>query len=243
MNVETPWRPTRAEIDLDRIRHNVGLFVKMVGPACEVMAVVKADGYGHGAVETARAALEAGATRLGVALVEEGEELREAGLQAPVHLLFEPPPEAADRVAELSLVPTVYSRPYARELSRAAASRGSSLPVHLKVDTGMHRVGVNPEEALSLAEEVSALPGLVLEGAYTHLAMATEPDHPFNLRQWEEFRRTLERLERQPEEAIFIDDFAQNVAGARAVGMFAVQYTPDLDVAAALAAHGLNLNR
>ena len=77
------WRPTRAEVDLACIRHNVDLFVGLVGPGCQVMAIVKADGYGHGAVETARAALQAGASRLGVALVEEGEELRAAGVDAP----------------------------------------------------------------------------------------------------------------------------------------------------------------
>ncbi len=184
-------------VDLECIRHNVGLFVEMAGPGCEVMAVVKADGYGHGAVETARAALQAGATRLGVALVEEGEELREAGLEAPVHLLFEPPPEAAARVIELSLTPTVYTRGFLRELSRAAAAAGKRVPVHLEVDTGMHRVGAAPEEVPSLAEEISAAPGLALEGVCTHLAMGSEPEHPFNLRQGEAFAGVLRDLERK----------------------------------------------
>ncbi|MDI6874964.1 alanine racemase [Candidatus Solincola sp.] len=174
-----PYRPTRAEIDLGNIRHNVRTFVDLVGPSCRVMAVVKADAYGHGAVEVSRAALEAGASRLGVALVEEAEELREAGIDVPLHLLFEPPPEAADRVVELGLVPTVYTSRYARELSRSAASRGRLVPVHIKVDTGMHRVGVSPEGALGLAEEVCGLPGLELEGVYTHLATASEPGDPF----------------------------------------------------------------
>lgn len=190
------WRPTRAEVDLDCIRHNVALFVDMVGPGCEVMAVVKADGYGHGAAETARAALEAGATRLGVALVEEGEELREAGLGAPVHLLFEPPPEAAAKVVELALTPTAYNQDFIQALSRAAVSAGVEVPVHLKVDTGMHRVGIDPEGAPSMAEEIATAPGLFLEGVYTHLAMAADPEHPFNLRQGEAFARVLERLEK-----------------------------------------------
>lgn len=174
-----PYRPTRAEIDLGNIRHNVRTFVDLVGPSCQVMAVVKADAYGHGAVEVSRAALEAGASRLGVALVEEAEELREAGIDPPLHLLFEPPPEAANRVVELGLVPTVYTLDYARRLSRAAAERGGTVNVHIKVDTGMHRVGVPPERAGALAEEVSALPGLELEGLYTHLATASEPGDPF----------------------------------------------------------------
>ena len=189
------WRPTRVEVDLEHIRHNVRLFVELVGPSCQVMAVVKADGYGHGAVETARAALQAGASRLGVALVEEGEELRESGLEAPIHLLFEPPPAAAPRVVELGLVPTVYDLDYARALSRAARGRGGEIPVHLKVDTGMHRVGAMPAEAADLAEGIERLPGLELEGVYTHLAMASEPGDPFTLRQWEVFNHVLEELE------------------------------------------------
>lgn len=189
------WRPTRVEVDLECIRHNVKLFVELVGASCQVMAVVKADGYGHGAVETARAALQAGASRLGVALVEEGEELRAAGLQAPIHLLFEPPPAAAAKVVELGLVPTVYTMPYAHALARASAAGGGKLDVHIKVDTGMHRVGASPQEATALAEEVSSLPGLEVEGIYTHLANASVPGDPFTLRQWEVFRQVLAEVD------------------------------------------------
>lgn len=191
------WRPTYIEVDLENIRHNVRLYVEMVGPSCQVMAVVKADGYGHGDVETARAALQAGAGRLGVALVEEGENLRRAGLEAPVHLLFEPPPAAAERVVELKLTPTVYSMEYAEALSRAGSKAGAKTPVHLKVDTGMHRVGIDPERASSMAEDIARLPGLEVEGVYTHLAMASVPEHPFTLRQWEVFNRVLAELARR----------------------------------------------
>lgn len=187
-------RPTWLEIDLDNIRHNVRTYKSLVGPSCQVMAVVKADGYGHGAVEVSRAALQAGATRLGVALVEEGEELRQAGLRAPVHLLFEPPPQGAPRVVELNLIPTVYSEEYARALSSACASRGVVLPVHLKVDTGMHRVGVAPGEAVRLAEALRSMPGLELEGVYTHLAMASHPGHPFSDEQLRVFEGVLTEL-------------------------------------------------
>jgi alanine racemase len=188
------WRPTCAEVDLECIRHNVSLFVEMVGPSCQVMAVVKADGYGHGAVETARAALQAGASRLGVALVEEGEGLRAAGVKAPIHLLFEPPPEAADRVVELELVPSIYTSPYAHAISRAATARSRSSKVHIKVDTGMHRVGASPQEAIALAAEAESLPGLELEGLYTHLANASVPDDPFTTQQLDAFKQLLEDL-------------------------------------------------
>jgi alanine racemase len=189
-----PYRPTRAEVDLGNIRHNVRTFVDLVGPSCRVMAVVKADAYGHGAVEVSRAALEAGASRLGVALVEEAEELREAGVDAPLHLLFEPPPESAGRVVDLGLVPTVYTSPYARELSRCASSRGRRVPVHIKVDTGMHRVGVSPEGATRFVEEVRGLPGVELEGIYTHLATASEPGDPFAAEQVERLEAVVRAL-------------------------------------------------
>jgi len=189
------WRPTRVEVDLECIRHNVGLFVELAGPACQVMAIVKADGYGHGAVETARAALQGGARRLGVALVEEGEELREAGLTAPIHLLFEPPPEAAARVAELDLIPTVYTTSYAHALSRAAVAGDGKLKLHIKIDTGMHRMGADPAEAAALVLEVASLPGIEVEGIYTHLANASLPGDPFSTQQWEVFRQVLEEVE------------------------------------------------
>lgn len=189
------WRPTRAEVDLACIRHNVDLFVGLVGPGCQVMAIVKADGYGHGAVETARAALQAGASRLGVALVEEGEELRAAGVDAPVHLLFEPPPEAAARVGELDLIPSVYTLDYAQALSRAAAAAGGEIKIHIKVDTGMHRVGADAVETAGLAVEAASLPGLEVEGIYTHLANASMPGDPFTAQQWEVFLRVLEEVE------------------------------------------------
>ncbi|MEW6553338.1 MAG: alanine racemase [Actinomycetota bacterium] len=195
MTGSAAWRPTRAEVDLECIRHNVGIFVGLVSPGCQVMAIVKADGYGHGAVETARAALQAGASRLGVALVEEGEALRAAGITAPIHLLFEPPPDAAARVAELDLIPSVYTSAYAHALSRAATASGKGLKLHIKVDTGMHRVGVEPGKAAPLAAEAASLPHLEVEGIYTHLANASVPGDPFTLRQWEIFQGVLREVE------------------------------------------------
>ena len=195
MKKETMWRPTYARIDLENIRHNVRLFAGLVGPSCQVMAVVKADGYGHGARETAEAALQAGATRLGVALVEEGEDMRRAGFEVPVHLLFEPPPTAAARVVELRLTPTVYTFEYAEALSEAAVEDGTEIPIHVKIDTGMHRVGLSLDRALEITERIYALPGLEVEGIYTHLAMASEPKSPFTLRQLEAFDEVCGQLE------------------------------------------------
>ena len=195
MEEETLWRPTYARIDLDNIRHNVRLFTGLVGPDCQVMAVVKADGYGHGARETAEAALQAGASRLGVALVEEGEDMRRAGFEVPVHLLFEPPPTAAAKVVELRLTPTVYTLEYAEALSEAAVEVGTEIPIHVKIDTGMHRVGIGLDRALEMMERMSSMAGLEVEGVYTHLAMASEPQHPFTQKQLEAFDEICGQLE------------------------------------------------
>jgi alanine racemase len=193
----SPWRPTRADIDLGNIAHNVRLYCDLIGPSCQIMAVVKADGYGHGDVEVSRAALAAGAARLGVALVEEAEKLREAGIEAPIHLLFEPPASAASRVVELQLIASVHSMEYVEALSAACSAQGRSVAVHLKIDTGMHRVGVQAAEAASLAAEITRLPGLQLEGVYSHLAMGSEIESPFNLQQWETFNQVLEDMEKR----------------------------------------------
>ena len=120
-----PWRPAWAEVDLNAIRHNVGLLARLVAPA-GLMAVVKADGYGHGSVAAAYAALEAGATWLGVALVEEGVELRDAGIDAPILLLSQPPVEAARAVVDAGLTPVVHSRRFVDALAKAAADAGAS---------------------------------------------------------------------------------------------------------------------
>jgi alanine racemase len=170
------YRPAWAEVDLDAVRYNTALLVERAAPA-RLMAVVKADGYGHGAVAVALAAMESGATWLGVALVEEGIELREAGIEAPVLLLSEPPPGAAEVVVEAGLTPVVYTRRFVDALAKAAADTGrvDPLPVHLKVDTGMHRVGCDPAEAADLARAVRRHGELILEGLLTHLAAADVP--------------------------------------------------------------------
>ncbi len=165
----TDFRATRVEVDLGAIRHNVGV-LKPGGAA--LMAVVKADAYGHGAPEVARAALEGGATWVGVALVEEGLALRSAGVTVPVLVLSELP-EGSERAAiEARLTPPLYTDAAARRL--AAAAGGRPLGVHVKVDTGMHRGGLwPPEEATGFVERVLAA-GLRLEGFWTHLAVSAE---------------------------------------------------------------------
>jgi alanine racemase len=168
--------PTRAEIDLDSIEHNLGEIRRLLGPAVKIMAVVKADGYGHGAVAVARAALGAGASSLAVASLDEGLVLRRAGITAPVLLLGFTDPADASLLMEHRLTPTLFGLEAARRLSRSFASEGRCCPVHLKIDTGMGRLGVSPGEALELITAFSHLPGLRLEGLFTHLSSADEEE-------------------------------------------------------------------
>jgi alanine racemase len=191
------FRPAWVEVDLDAVRHNTSLLASRAAPAA-VMAIVKADGYGHGSVAVALATLEAGATWLGVALVEEGIELREAGIDAPILLLSEPPATASDAVVGAGLTPVVHSRRFADALAKATAGAGAvePLPVHLKVDTGMHRIGCAPEEALDVARAVAKHRELRLEGLLTHFAVADEPDNDYTAAQIARFRAVRTQLAR-----------------------------------------------
>jgi len=180
-----------AAVDEGVIESNVRVVRAAVEPA-EVWAVVKADGYGHGAVTAARAATRGGATGLCVALVQEGIELRAAGIGSPVLVLSEQPPEQSVELVRHGLAATVYSR---AQIAALVAAGAHDHPVHLKVDTGMHRVGCRPEDAVALAGAIAATGGsLRLEGVCTHLAVADEPDHPFTGAQLATFDRVLAAL-------------------------------------------------
>ena len=168
-----------AEVDLDAIAANVELLRTVVAPA-GVWAVVKADGYGHGAVPVARAALGAGAGGLCVALTSEAVVLRRAGISppAPILVLSEQPADAAPTIVANDLTPTVYTATGIDALAKASAEAGRVLGVHIKVDTGMHRVGAAPPEIAELVARVERSPGLRLDGLFTHLAVADEPLRP-----------------------------------------------------------------
>jgi alanine racemase len=183
-----------AEIDLAAVRANARRLASLTQPA-KLCAVVKANGYGHGAVEVARAALEGGATSLAVALVDEGLELRAAGIDAPVLVLSEPPREAMPDVVAADLVPTLYTDEGVEAAAKAAARSEQPLGVHVKVDTGMHRVGADPEVALDVARAVVDRSELRLAGVWTHLAVADEPDNPFTGQQLDRFEAVRSRLE------------------------------------------------
>lgn len=193
--IDARGHPVWAEVDLDAIRHNIAT-LGGIAPGAEVMGVVKGYAYGHGNPESALAMLEAGATRLGVARVAEAIHLREAGVEAPIHVFTEPPDEAAATMLDKRLTATVYSEGFARALSAAAQASGTRAPVHVKLDTGMHRVGVLSEDVPDAISLLSSLPGLDIEGAWSHLAVADVPDHPFTRKQLDLFNDLAGKIER-----------------------------------------------
>jgi alanine racemase len=204
-------RPTRAEIDLDAIRHNVQTLRELVAPS-QLLAVVKADGYGHGAVPAARAAVDAGADGLGVALVEEGLELRMAGIGVPVLVLSESHPSSLDALVAHELAATIYTPEGVAALSAASDRAQKTIAVHLKVDTGMQRVGARPADAVALAKQIDAAPGLRLAAVMTHFPVADQPDDPYTAAQlstFEAVRAELDAAGLRPEMA-----HAANSAGA-----------------------------
>ncbi|RLC96586.1 MAG: alanine racemase [Chloroflexi bacterium] len=186
---------TWAEIDLDAIAFNAAGLKARAGGKAELMVTVKANGYGHGAVQVARAALEGGATRLAVHRALEGVQLRQAGITAPILVMGYTLPAVSERVVRWNLTPTVNSQPQAEALSAAAVAAGKMLPIHVKIDTGMGRYGLLPDEALGFVRFLSQLPGLVLEGLYTHHAVADLADKSFTRHQFGLYMNVVEQLE------------------------------------------------
>ena len=220
-----------AEVDIDAIAHNVGVIRRTVAPST-VWAVVKADGYGHGAVTVGRAALEAGADGLCVALASEGFELRSAGIDAPILVLSEQPPEQLGEMVGHRLTPTVYSTSGIDALVHAASGSGPC-GVHLKIDTGMQRVGSQPGEAPSLIEMIERAPELYLDGMYTHLACADEPESPSATEQLDRFDRVLDSVPA-------LRDSLKYVHAANSAGAFALPAARRSFVRAGIALYGIS---
>jgi alanine racemase len=196
-----------AEVDLTAIARNVGELRRRTDPNAKLMAVVKANGYGHGAIEVARTALANGAEWLGVARLPEAIALREAGFSAPILVLGYTPPAAAEQLIERELRQAVYSPAAAEAYSRAGLRRGKRIPVHLKVDTGMGRLGMVPaalaredtkeavgHDFISAATAILRLPGLSAEGIFTHFAASDSADLSCAKRQLDLFLEVLSAL-------------------------------------------------
>jgi len=186
-------RPVWAEVDLDALAHNLRFLAARAHPA-RVYAVVKANAYGHGAVAVARAALEAGAAALAVVCVDEAEELRHAGIEAPILVLGHTPLSDAARSVALRVEPAVGNVAFVEALSAAARERGVEVPIHLEVETGFNRHGLPPEALVELAEGARRLPGIRVKALFTHFATADEEDQGFTRAQFEVLRSTSRRV-------------------------------------------------
>lgn len=193
------WR----QIDLDAIAHNLKALKSLTKAGTAVMAVVKADAYGHGAVRVAKKALESGATHLGVARLHEALELRQAGINAPILVFGYILENDVDKLMALNVTATVFDLETACMLSERAAAKGTPIKIHLKVDTGMGRLGILPDSrrpdsgrtgAFDEVSTISALPGLELEGIYTHFAAADTRDKGYADYQLQTFMDFIEGL-------------------------------------------------
>ncbi|TYO94949.1 alanine racemase [Desulfallas thermosapovorans] len=190
--------PVWLDINIGALAHNIKQLKSIISPQTELMAVVKANAYGHGAVEVARTALASGATRLGVARVTEGTELRQAGIEAPVLVLGYTVPEDYPAILNNSLTQTIYDLRTARELSSLASQTGKKALVHIKVDTGMGRLGFFPDnDGLRDIINIARLPHLELEGIFTHFASADCRDKSYANKQWHSFMEFIELLTRE----------------------------------------------
>ncbi|MCP4749280.1 MAG: alanine racemase [Proteobacteria bacterium] len=197
----------QAEIDLKAIDHNIRELRRVTSPKAGLMAVVKANAYGHGAVEVAKQAIKSGADALGVARIDEGIELRKANIAAPILIFGYTTPEAAAELLEYDLIPTVFSYENAKALSEAAEKRKSKIGIHLKVDSGMGRLGFLPDclgavdmsaagkkAAIRQIESIAGLPGLEIQGIFSHFAISDSADKTSAKRQFEIFTEFLDGL-------------------------------------------------
>lgn len=187
-------RPAWVEVDLGAIRSNVANIREILTPGTQYMAVVKANAYGHGDIEVAKASLGAGATWLGVILPDEGLRLREAGIDAPILLLHEPPDDRLDEVIANRLTPSVFTGRTIAALGDAAEKAGSTLGVHLKIDTGLNRLGVPLDRLEETARVLAKEPKLEVEAIFSHFAFADDPGNPFIDTQMERFKDATDRL-------------------------------------------------
>lgn len=186
---------TYAEIDLQAIAHNIRALADHIGPSSSLIAVVKANGYGHGAVEVARTTLVHGAQSLAVARLEEALELRAAGITAPILVMNYTPAEVCHHGIEHDLTLTVNDLHVAQALAQAARARDQIVPIHVKVDTGMGRFGLLPGEVLAYVTQIAEHPELVIEGLFSHFSVADEADLTYTHEQLRIFNAISAQLE------------------------------------------------
>lgn len=185
--------PTVAKIDLTAFKENILAFQKRLGNAM-LLAVVKTNAYGHGILEVSRAAVEAGVDRLGTTSVEEGILLRKNGIKLPIQLLSAILPEQVSDIVAFDLIASVSTECYAQALSKAAIEQNKVARVHLKIDTGLHRFGIEPAEAIEFCNSCYDLPRLEWEGIYTHFSSADDRDWVTTEKQFYLFMNTVSEL-------------------------------------------------
>ncbi|MBQ7704682.1 MAG: alanine racemase [Selenomonadaceae bacterium] len=188
------YRDIWAEINLAAIRHNLTEIRRHIQPTAKLCAVVKANAYGHGALEVSKVAEEIGADFLAVATVEEGLQLRRAGFTLPILILGLIPYDAAEIAVENKITATVADFELAEKISAAAVKFDTQAKIHLKIETGMGRIGIFPNDAVALAEKISKLPNIEIEGVFSHFADADSIDKTFTLQQLEIFKNTCEKI-------------------------------------------------
>jgi len=251
VQVEGVHRPARAEISASAIAHNVGALKSVVGESL-FCAVVKANGYGHGAELAAKAALIGGADMLAVAIIDEGIELRQSGISAPILLLAEVPPDTIDAAFENSLTLTIGSIEGSKAAVAHAEAFGGRHRVHVKVDTGMHRMGVAPADVDEVVDALVASSAINLEGLYTHFSVAdgsSAEDRAYTREQIASFNDVIATLAARGVVPRIIH--AANSAGALGypearqgmvrVGLALYGYLPEAWLASALEASGQQL--
>ena len=182
-----PFRPTYAEIDLIKLQHNINTVRKVISPGTKFMAIVKANAYGHGAVEVAKAAERAKADYFGVASLGEALELRSASVKSPILVLSEAPLAYVERLIDADITQTVYTFELAQLLSDTAKQKGKRAKIHVKIDTGMGRVGIWHENAAPLIKKIASLPNLFMEGLFTHFSKADDISSDFTIDQFNKF--------------------------------------------------------
>lgn len=185
---------TWAEIDLDELAFNLRSFRQLVGEKTEIFAMVKANAYGHGAIPVSKYLLECGVNRLAVHRAIEGQELRHSGITAPILVLGHTPAGGAQYLVDNELTPTVIDMECARALSSIATSSGRIINVHVEVDSGMNRQGIYPDDVLSFVREIRLLPGLCVEGLFTHFATADWADSRYVDQQLKRFNDVVTTL-------------------------------------------------
>jgi alanine racemase len=186
-----------SEIDITALKRNVKRTQQIVGPRVDIVLTVKADGYGHGAPHVAKAATAAGVQMFGVATLHEGIELRNAGLKGPILILSPSLAVEIDEILEYNLTPTVSDMEFAKALAARASQSSRAAKVHVDIDTGMTRGGVNEEDACEFLSELAKLKGLHVEGVYTHFPSTYHEDPEFSGRQLQSFSRIIEALGKQ----------------------------------------------